>query len=117
MILSDLLPNKDHRISSSDFCLKPSNLWFKQSISTRLLSSFDARMLNEALTTSHAVKTWLFYRLSASLHHCITCHSLPKDMKIFICFAHSIKTLKQSERGKMEILKHKTSGKDTPAEG
>lgn len=67
MILSDLLPNKDHRISSSDFCPKPSNLWFKQSILTSLLSGFDVRTLNEALTTSHAVKNWLFYRLCQHL--------------------------------------------------
>lgn len=86
MILSDLLPNEDHRISSSDSCLKPSNLWFKQSISTSLLSSFDVRTLNEVLTTSHAVRNWLFYRLSSSLHHCITCHSLHEDMTIFVCF-------------------------------
>lgn len=105
MILSDLLPNEDHRISSSDFCLKPSNLWFKQSISTSLLSSFDVRTSNEVLTTSHAVKNWLFYRLSASLHHCITCHSLHKDMTIFMCFCpfcQNSQAIKKRENGDSE---------------
>jgi len=117
MILSDLLPNKDHRISSSDFCPKPSNSWFQQSISTSLLSSFDVRTSNEALTTSHAVKNWLFYRLSASLHHCTTCHSLPKDTNVFMCFCllyQNSQTITKRENGDSEA---QTSSKDTWREG
>lgn len=58
----------------------------KQNISTNLLPSFDVRMSNEVLTTSCAVKNWLFYRVSADLQHCITCRSLLEDTKVFMCF-------------------------------
>lgn len=110
IILSVRLPNKDHRIPYSDFCPKPSNLWFKQSISTSPLSSFDARMSNEALTTSHAVKNWLFYRLPASLYHCLTFCSLLKDIKIFKHFCllcQNSQTIKKRENRDSEAQKTK----------
>lgn len=104
MILSDLLPNKDHRISSSDFCLKPSNLWFKLRISTSLLSSLDVRTSNEVLTTSLAIKNWLLYRLSAFLYQCITCCSLPKDTDIFM-FLPSLPKISNHQKERKQTLK------------